>query len=291
MNNDEQKEVFYRSKLTSFLFWLIIFFFTLIFSWIAYIAFEIKFIFFLILGVALFLFYLLAESTRDILLSVPYVILTKEGIILNVDTPKEVTVYWKDISGFRIEYLYFQLTIHIGLYDEAKYDFNKGTIQRGYFIIWNRIKKKDQARFIDSINEYKAKATNDLHKLFKQESEYKREREKLDIWYFLRAYAIALPISIILWFGSDFFDYYINFIIYTLIYPLAKITYDKLIGFSILHRIKESYVYKHTPSQIYLFILAIWIALYFMSYFLAFFGLLFLIVDIVHKPAGSKSSS
>lgn len=226
------------------------------------------------------------KSFLSIIMTRPFILLSDKAILLYPNTLKEVEVYWEDISGFRLEYKYFRRNIHIGLYDETKYNFKEGDPYRGFTFHWAKIKRSDRQKFMEELEKRTKKNVNNLQSILLSEKEIKQKKRQLNLFYFLRAYLISLiftiPLSL-----AEFFDSLMITIIYFLLFPLAKIFYDKALGFELFYRMNEDRAPGRHAGLLFTFILIMWFLSYIISPYLSALGLLLFIFDKI-KGKGTK---
>lgn len=222
------------------------------------------------------------KSFLSIILAKPYIVLSDQAILIYPNTYKEREILWEDISGFRFEYLYFRRNLHIGLYDNAKYGFTKNSFMPGFTFIWARIKQKDRKKFMAEVNRRTKENVNTLQSLFEHEKERKREKQEFKLFYFLRAYLMSLLITLTLYMG-DYFDHLSNALIYLLIFPFAKILYDRLGGFELFYRMDEERMPGRHDSLLFVLILIFYFLIYLLAPYLAGPGFLIFIYSQVRK--------
>lgn len=236
------------------------------------------FIFITFLFATVFVIYILFKYIISLFTPSPFIVLTEQELILHPSTAREVKINWQDISGFRIEYIFLRKHIHIGLYDETKYCFKRNAIFRGYTILWKALSKDDQKRFIKEVNIRKNKYTNNINRLLKQEKAIREEKQKLNIYYFLRAYSIGLTISVGMWYIFDLFNHPFIYLIFFLFYPFAKIAYDTWYGFSVIYRLDKETRYIFMKSEVFIAPLFFWLVLYFFVPILSPIGIVYFVL-------------
>jgi len=271
--------IFYKSKGRICIGIITLLAFVSLFISLTIIVYDTLTLFMIFLTITLILFYALIKNLISLIIPTPYIVLTEHGILLNPGSLDEVEIKWRDISGFRLDYILLRQHIHIGLYDETKYGFKKGAIHRGYTFSWKALSKEDRVRFAEGVNKRKSTYTNDLNKLLKQEKAIQKEKQKLNIYYFLRAYMISFMITAILWYIFDFFNHRIMYFLCFLFYPFAKIAYDKAFGFNLIYRLDKETRPGLIKSEVFIAPLIFWIVLYFLIPILAPFGFLYLLLS------------
>lgn len=283
MDEYREENIFYISNRTKIFRLVLLLLLTAFFGWLSFILLMKDSIYYFTLIIAFISFFFLVRSFFKLLIPTPYIILAEKGMTLFVESRREVTVAWGDISGFRIEYSSFVLHLHIGLYDETKYEFKKNALLRGFYIPWYFIKRKDRGRFFEGINKWKDSATNDPRSAFEKENHYLEEKRRISLWYIIRAFLAGIIISLGFYYIFDFFTDFNLYIVYTLLFPFSKIAYDKLFGFSLYNRMDRETHHAQIAGRLFIVIFLLWLGVYLLNYVLAPIGFIYLIMDMVKK--------
>lgn len=157
---------FYPSKIRNFLLLIMGIVFSAFGFLICVAAFNDGDYFHSALGATLGLFFavVIIVGFKKFFSSEPYLILTKEELILSASSKNPIPIKWKDIEGYRIREIKFNKFVEILLHDDEKYihmmtvnarrliKLNQAMNFAPFAIVWGQIKRKDQEKLVHELD-------------------------------------------------------------------------------------------------------------------------------------------